>query len=125
VVSLVFVWSCALTQNAVKPLHTPPTAEQLQLEQDDAALKASRLAHAAVDEANVLLNVVNNRIREKADLRSMPKKRLEELLNKTAPYEQKLDDARKALALGNFSDAKIQAELLTQLIRQLQIELAN
>lgn len=115
---------CDVMNAAVKPLHSAPSADQLAKEQDNAALKASRLARNALDEANTALiafdTVIKNNSREKVWEYAQAKSYLEQ----SKDYGKKITAGYKMVAAGNFGDAKTQADLITKALMALQREAA-
>ena len=119
-VLFVCLTGCAATAGMFQPLHTP-----VAVENEDAAVKAYRLAHNAIDEANAELTSLNRVIASNATAGVWTKSQAQGYLNQSKDFGKKVDKAREAMRLGDLNDANVQATALKALIVQLQIEVAK
>lgn len=124
VVSVVLLMTgCAAVQGVFSPLHTPQTDEQAAAETPQQ--KALRLAHAALDEANAALVALNTTIGDNVTNQVWGRNEAQDYLDQSKTFGKKLDAAREALRIGNFTDAQQQAEALRTLIILLQKKAAE
>ena len=111
---------CTMLQNMTQPLHAP-----VAVENEDAMVRAYRLAHATVDEANAALTVLNRTIGNNAASGVWTKAHAQHYLDQSKEKGKDLDKAREALKLGNIASAQTQAEAVKKLVIALQKEVAR
>jgi hypothetical protein len=117
------VASCAgggLPGVSTQPLHAPVVVEN-----EDAAVKAFRLARNSVDEANADLTALNRVIASNATAGIWTKSQAQGYLNRSKDFGKQVDQARAALLVGDLNDATVKAAAIKALIVQLQLELAK
>lgn len=109
---------CAAMSGFTDPVHQAPTAEQAAAETP--AEKAKRLAHSAIDEANVALLALGNVIDQNIDAQFWTKAQAQAYQDKKVDFGKKVDAARELLRLGDPAGAQSQAEAVRRLIIELQ-----
>lgn len=120
---VILLGGCAAFQGVFSPVHTQPTEEQAAAETPQQ--KALRLAHEAIDEANVALLSLNTVIGQNVDNQVWQRAEAQSYLDQSVAFGKKLDAARVALSLGNLADATAQAAALRDLIILLQKKVAE
>jgi len=110
---------CAGMSGMTQPLHAP-----VAVTNEDSAVKAYRVAHEAIDEANAALNALNITIGNNAASGVWTKEQAQDYLDQSKAQGKKLDVAREALRFGNLADANTQAELVKTLLLNLQRKVA-
>jgi len=103
-----------------QPLHAPVEATA-----ESPAQKATRLAHASIDEANAALTAFNVTIGNNAAAGIWTKAQAQEALDQSKELGKGLDVAREAMRLGDITSAATQAELVKKLLITLQRKVAE
>lgn len=111
---------CPAVTGIFQPLHT-----NVVVENEDAAVKAYRLAHEAIDEANSILFAVDKTIGNNAEAGVWTKAQAQAYLDQSKDYGKKLDKAREMMRVGNLADAKSQADAIKSFVLILQKEVAK
>ncbi len=113
---------CAVTDGLFKPLHQEQTEAQAAAETPQQ--RAFRIAHAVIDEANVLLLAFDTVIGDNIDNRIWTKAQAQKYQDQAVAAGDNLERARELLRLGDPASAQAQAEAIKTIIIQLQREIA-
>jgi outer membrane biogenesis lipoprotein LolB len=106
-------------------ISTAPLQAPVVIDNESPQAKALRLAHVAVNEANAALTALNNVIGDNAESEVWTKEQAQAALDESKAYGKTIDRARAALALGDLSEAKTQADLAKTLILALHKRVAQ
>jgi predicted small lipoprotein YifL len=111
---------CGTLGGLFQPVHAPTT-----IEGETAVQRATRLAHATLDEAYVDLTALDIQIGKNVAERIWTKEQGQRALNESISYRMRVDEAYRLLKLGDLSTAQSQAELIQRLIVTLQRKVAE
>lgn len=104
----------------VQPVHAP-----IVVDNEDAVVKAFRLARNTVDEANTNLIALDRVIKANVSGHIWTPNQAQGYLNRSKEFGRDIDKASAALLLGNLNDATVRAAAVKALIMQLQLEVAK
>ena len=103
-----------------QPLHTP-----VVIDNEDAVVKAFRLARNTVDEANADLTAMNRVIKANVAAGVWTPDQAQGYLDRSKAFGRDVDKAQDALLLGDLNDATVRAAAIKALIMRLQLEVAQ
>ena len=120
IAAVLLMGGCAGGGPNIQPVHAPVVVDN-----ENAAVKAFRLARDGIDEANAQLTSINRVIAANAKAGVWTKDQAQGYLNQTKAFGKDVDKARAAMLVGDLNDASVRAAAIKALILQLQLEVAK